>query len=139
MKATLLLVLCAAISTAHAAEAETAMMPLGAILQSFFALLIVLGVIAGAAWLLKRTQRLQGTATNILKNVSAVAVGPKERVVVVEVGDTWLVLGVAPGQVQALHTLPKQALPDTATGTPKFSDWLARARAMRNREANERG
>ena len=35
-------------------------------------------------------------------------VGQRERVVVVEVGGSWLVLGVAPGQVRALHTLPAQ-------------------------------
>ena len=138
MKAALLLLLsCLLAAPAYAAEANPAM-PLGAMLQSFFALLLVLGVIAGAAWLLKRTQRLHGTSNNVLKNVSAVAVGPKERVVVVEVGDTWLVLGVAPGQVQALHTRPRQALPDHNAGAPKFADWLARARAMRSSGADER-
>src|SRR5690606_4060185 len=92
--------------TGSGAELAPAM-PLGAMLQSFFALLVVLGVIVGAAWLLKRTQRLQGTGNDVVRNVAAVAVGPKERVVVVEVGETWLVLGVAPGQVRPLHTLPR--------------------------------
>jgi flagellar protein FliO/FliZ len=34
-------------------------------------------------------------------------------VVVVEIGDSWLVLGVAAGQVRALHTMPAQSLPET--------------------------
>ena len=34
-------------------------------------------------------------------------VGPKERVVLIEVGDTWLLLGVAASNVSLLHTLPK--------------------------------
>lgn len=110
---------------ALAAEAPSAT---GAMLQSFFALLLVLGVIAGAAWLLKRTQNLHGPVNTVLKNVSAIAVGPKERVVVVEVGDTWLVLGVAPGQVRALHTLPRQELPASTPIAPKFAEWLSRAR-----------
>jgi flagellar protein FliO/FliZ len=40
-------------------------------------------------------------------------VGQRERVVVVEIGDDWLVLGVAAGQVRALHTLPAQTLDET--------------------------
>ena len=99
-----------------------------AMLQSFFALLLVLAVIAGAAWLLKRTQQLQGTNNQALKSVSAIAVGAKERVVIVEVGETWLVLGVAPGQVRNLHTMAKQELPPSPPMAPKFAEWLARAR-----------
>ena len=102
---------------------------LGAMLQSFFALLLVLAVIAGAAWLLKRTQQLHGSSNAaVLKSISAIAVGPKERVVVVEVGDIWLVVGVAPGQVRTLHSLPKQELPPTPAIPPKFAEWLKRAR-----------
>jgi flagellar protein FliO/FliZ len=122
-----------ALPSALCAAEQTAPSATGAMLQSFFALLLVLAVIAGAAWLLKRTQQLQrGGSHQVLKNVSAIAVGAKERVVVVEVGDTWLVLGVAPGQVQTLHTLAKQELPAGGVPmAPKFSEWLARARKGR--------
>lgn len=116
-------------ATAAFAAEPTAPSAAGAMLQSFFALLLVLGVIAGAAWLLKRTQQLHGSANPaLLKSISAVAVGPKERVVIVEVGDTWLVVGVAPGQVRTLHTLPKQEIPESAAIAPRFADWMARAR-----------
>ena len=115
------------IPASHSADAAPS--ALGAMLQSFFALLLVLAVIAGAAWLLKRTQQLHGSSNAaVLKSVSAIAVGAKERVVIVEVGDTWLVVGVAPGQVRTLHTLPKQDVPPAPTIAPKFADWLSRAR-----------
>jgi flagellar protein FliO/FliZ len=114
---------------AGAAHAEaTPTMPLGAMLQSFFALLLVLAVIVAAAWLLKRAQRLPGASSVVLRSISGIAVGPKERVVVVEIGETWLVLGVAPGQVRTLHTLPRQALPAGGAEAPRFAEWLARAR-----------
>lgn len=116
-------------SVAIAADPAASPSAAGAMLQSFFALLLVLGVIAGAAWLLKRTQQLQGMNNQILKNVSAIGVGAKERVVIVEVGDTWLVLGVAPGQVRTLHSMAKQDLPALASPmVPKFAEWLAKAR-----------
>lgn len=124
-------IFCALCGNAAAAETpaiKSGGVPLGAMLQSFFALLLVLGLIVGAAWLLKRTQKFQGNTNAILKNVSAIAVGAKERVVVVEIGDDWLVLGVAPGQVRMLHTLPRQALPAGSAAAPKFAEWLARAK-----------
>ncbi|WP_256251629.1 flagellar biosynthetic protein FliO, partial [Burkholderia ubonensis] len=46
-----------------------------------------------------------------LKVVSSVAVGAKESATIVEIGDTWLVLGVAPGNVRLLHTLPAGSAP----------------------------
>jgi len=48
----------------------------------------------------------------------------------VEVGETWLLLGVAPGQVRRLHTMPKteSAVPAAiaAPADPGFSIWLRR-------------
>ncbi len=104
-------------------------LPLAGLLQVLVGLFLVLAAVAGAAWLLRRMAPGQALAGGVLKVVGAMAVGPKERVVLVEVGDTWLVLGVAPGQVNTLHTLSKQAVPGgSAHGTPPlFSDWLKRA------------
>ncbi|MNN99031.1 Flagellar protein FliO [compost metagenome] len=56
--------------------------------------------------------------------------GPRERVVIVEVADTWLVLGVAPGQVSKLHELPAPAAevaPAAAAPDGRFAERLAQA------------
>ncbi|MGN6668461.1 MAG: FliO/MopB family protein, partial [Trinickia sp.] len=42
----------------------------------------------------------------LVRTVGGVSLGGKERVAVVEIGDTWLVLGTAPGSVRLLHTMP---------------------------------
>jgi len=76
------------------------------LLQVLFALLIVLGAIGLFAWLMRRFVPGQG-AGGILKVVGGVMVGPKERLVVVEVGDTWLLLGVAASAVTLVHSMPK--------------------------------
>lgn len=81
--------------------------PIGGVLQVLFGLAVVLGTVAGAAWLLKRLAPGQTSAGGAIRLIGGIAVGPKERVVVVEVGDTWLVVGVAPGQVSALHNMPR--------------------------------
>lgn len=88
--------------------------PLGAgsLLQLVLGLGLVLALIGGAAWASRRFGRLPLGPGNGLRVLGAVAVGARERVVLVEVGEAQLLLGVAPGRVQALHVLAKPlALP----------------------------
>lgn len=102
--------------------------PIGGVLQVLFGLAVVLGTVAGAAWLLKRLAPGQTSAGGAIRLIGGIAVGPKERVVVVEVGDTWLVVGVAPGQVSALHNMPRlDAFPrdvKPVADDQRFSAWL---------------
>jgi len=70
-------------------------------------LLLVLAIIMVVAWLLKRFSMIPTTTAGHLKTVAAIGVGQRERVVIVEIGETWLVLGVAPGQVNTLHSMEK--------------------------------
>jgi flagellar protein FliO/FliZ len=105
-------------------------------------LLVVLFVAAMAAlpWLVRRVQQRHaaaGMATGAASRVlSAVAVGPQQRVVTVEVGPeharTWLVLGVTAQQVSCLHVLPVGAAAATgaaepAAVTPSFVQEMAAA------------
>ncbi len=69
-------------------------------------LVLILGLFVLAAWLAKRYLPQVGKPGPV-KVVGATLVGPRERVVVVEVENIWLVLGVGGGQVRTLHTLPK--------------------------------
>lgn len=106
-----------------------AAVPGGSMLQVVFSLFLVLAAIVLAAWILKRINFPQYGAGNLLKVVSGVAVGQRERIVLVEVGDTWLVVGVAPGQVRTLHSLPKSEVPaelgsNPQAGDGKFQGWL---------------
>jgi flagellar protein FliO/FliZ len=85
----------------------------GSIVQIIFSLLLVLAAIVLVAWLLKRMNVAQQGSGNILKILGGVAIGQRERIVLVEVKDTWLVVGVGPGQIRTLHTLPKQEFQNT--------------------------
>jgi flagellar protein FliO/FliZ len=69
-------------------------------------LLLILGLFILAAWLARRYLPQIGKPGPV-KVIGTTAVGPRERVVVVEIGDTWLVLGVGGGQVRTLHSQPK--------------------------------
>jgi flagellar protein FliO/FliZ len=71
-----------------------------------FSLLLILGLFVLVAWLVKRYLPQVGKPGPV-KVVGSTLLSAREKVVVVEVGDTWLVLGVGGGQVRTLHTLPK--------------------------------
>ena len=82
-------------------------------LQAGFGLAMVLALIFLCAWAARRFGLLQQPGSGrLIKVVSSAMVGQRERVVVVEVGNTWLVLGVAAGQVRALHSMPAESLPE---------------------------
>lgn len=83
----------------------------GNVLQLLLSLGAVLAMIVGALWLLKKITQQRGATSGLLRVVAGTAVGARERVVIVEVGSTWLVLGVAPGRVSALAEVPRQATP----------------------------
>ena len=74
-------------------------------------LAVVIALILGVAWLLRGAQRFGLRGHGLLRIVASQALGTRERVVVVELADTWLVLGVAPGQVARLARLPRAQLP----------------------------
>jgi flagellar protein FliO/FliZ len=112
----------------------------GSMFQVMLGLVVVLAVMAGAAWLLKRFGPIQRDSIGAVKIIGASAVGQRERVVLVEVADTWLVIGVAPGHVTALHTMPKGKVSGGAPNLHSterdvsFSAWFKRLIEKRDEE-----
>jgi flagellar protein FliO/FliZ len=99
----------------------------GSIGGALFALVLVIGLILLLGWLAKRMPGFGGTRNNsALRVVGSLALGPRERVVVVAVGDTQLLLGVGSGGTRTLHTLetPLPSESEVKT-TPAFAQLLA--------------
>lgn len=101
----------------------------GSLWQLFSGLALVLALVIGSLWLLKKLVAQRGESAGLLRVVAGTAVGTRERVVIVEVGSTWLVLGVAPGRVSALAEIPRQpgVAPPAGPNAPSgegFPDWL---------------
>ncbi|MDP2822947.1 MAG: flagellar biosynthetic protein FliO [Sulfuritalea sp.] len=98
----------------------------GSLMQMFLGLLGILALLVGSLWLLKKLTVQRGAAAGLLRVVAVTPIGGRERVVIVEVGSTWLVLGVAPGRVSALAEIPRQALPEMSpgAGTAALPAWL---------------
>lgn len=126
-----LLGLIAALSSGVSAAVEPpAVSASGALFQGLLGLGMVLAALAAFFWFLRRFSPGQTAAQGVVKVVGGVMLGPRERLVVVEVGETWLLLGVGGGQVSALHTLPRpegytHAVHDPLPAhLPRFADKL---------------
>lgn len=98
---------------------------LESLLHMLGGLVVVLLLLFGLLKLLRRFGAGQAAAGGVMRLVAGLSVGTRERVVLLEIGDTWVVLGVSPNQINALHTLPRQPMPATpAPGAPDFRKLL---------------
>lgn len=104
----------------------------GLIMQSVTGLLIVLASVIVLAWMLRRLGRLQSSSGGALKMIDGMALSTRERIVLVQVGDTQVLLGVAPGRVEAVHVLDKPV-------TGKQEEEVTRNFAVRLKEALGKG
>ncbi|KWO39414.1 flagellar biosynthesis protein FliO [Burkholderia sp. MSMB1459WGS] len=98
---------------------------IGAVLQTLVGLAVVIGLVFACAWLARRFGFQPARRGGPLKVVSSVGLGAKESATIVEIGDTWLVLGVAPGNVRLLHTLPAGSTAAAATAGSAPADAAA--------------
>lgn len=106
----------------HAAPPSAA----GSIGGTLFALALVLGLIFGLAWLARRMPGMTGLRGNAgLRVVRSLALGTRERLVVVEVGGTQLLLGTGAGGTRLLHTLETPLVDDAPAQPTPFAQLLA--------------
>lgn len=99
----------------------------GTYVQAFLALALIVGLLVASAWFARKMAGGKGFGQGGLKVVGGVALGPRERIVLVETGDTWLVIGIVPGQIRTLHTLPKGSIAtadDQTVADRPFAQWL---------------
>lgn len=68
-------------------------------------LLCVLALIYGCAWAMKRLRLPNAFSTSVMKVDAVVAVGTREKIVLLTVGGQQLVVGVTPSSIQTLHVL----------------------------------
>jgi len=96
------------------------------VVQMIFGLIFVLVLVFAIAWLLRRVGGVSLTGGGALKVISGMSMGSRDRVVLLQVGEEQLLLGVSPGRVQTLHVLEKPIkVEQPAMSTSMFADKLA--------------
>jgi flagellar protein FliO/FliZ len=83
------------------------------ILQLVLGLVVVVAVILLLARVVRRMGGVGGYAMGSMKVLGGLSMGARERVVLMQVGDTQLLLGVAPGRIQTLHVLEQPVQMET--------------------------
>ncbi|MDA8362285.1 MAG: flagellar biosynthetic protein FliO [Gammaproteobacteria bacterium] len=97
------------------------------LIQVVLGLVLVLLVIVAAAWIMRRFGHLQTAAGGGLRIVGGLSLGPRERAVLIQVGERQILLGVAPGRIQTLHVLDQilSGTPQSAAPAQGFAARLA--------------
>jgi len=89
-----------------------------AVLRVALGLGLVIAAILATAWLARRSGLLQRQGGGVLRLVGSLSLGPRQSIAVVQVRDTWLVVGVTPNTLTSLHTLPAGTPGEPAGGEP---------------------
>ena len=95
----------------------------GQLTQLVFGLLLVLGLIFFLAWLLRRVQQAGPAGKGqVIELIGSRALGPRDRLMLVQVGNEQILLGLSPGSITALHVLKEPVqVPGTEKTTPEFA------------------
>jgi flagellar protein FliO/FliZ len=94
----------------------------GQALQVVLGLALVLALIVAAAWLTRRLQAFRPQGRGQIRIVEGLAIGAREKLLLVEVGDERVLLGLCPGRIATLHTF-------AAPPAREFGATLAAAKA----------
>lgn len=74
------------------------------------ALVMILLLIVGLAFLVRKYNPTLGRGNALMRVLGTMPLGGKERLILVQAGDACLLLGVTPGQIQTLHVVNKDSL-----------------------------
>lgn len=97
----------------------------GDVLNLFLGLGLVVALILGCAWLIKRMGTLQGSRSGLIKVIAVLPLGTRERIALVEVGGQQLLLGITATQVTTLHRFDEPvAEPQSFENNSEFAQKL---------------
>ncbi|SED16658.1 flagellar protein FliO/FliZ [Pseudomonas saponiphila] len=109
-----------------AAAAPAAGSVSGQLTQLVLGLLLVIGLIFFLAWLLRRVQQAGPAGKGqVIELIGSRALGPRDRLVLVQVGNEQILLGLTPGTITPLHVLKEPVqVPSAEQATPEFAQRL---------------
>ncbi len=127
------------------AQAETGGAPLEPFASPYLlkltgGLILVVAAIFAFAWLIKKLNLNQQSPHGLIRIVAGLPLGTRDRIVLVQIGDEQILLGLTPGRIEKLHTLaepldaPGGAPP---AGSPANASFARRLKdAMRERPSS---
>ena len=92
------------------------------LLQVIGSFVVVILLLIGVLVLLRRFNGVSSQMSGNMRVISSVGVGQRERVVLVQVGEEQILVGVGPGNVRKIHAFNEPVIEPSASTTPSFSD-----------------
>jgi len=126
-----------AAAASAAGEQGVATLGAGAMLEMLLWLVVVVGFILACAWAYRRLNGGVLAPTGVIKVRSVMSVGNRERIALVEVGTTQLLIGVCPTQISTLHVFTEPVLPlapAAEQGGRVSSEFASRLQSLLNKE-----
>ena len=114
------LMLAACLAPGLCAAGSSATPGFGQALQVILGLLLVLGMIVAAAWGARRLQAIRPQGKGHIRIIEGLAVGTRDKLLLIEVDGHKVLLGMSPGRIATLHTFG-------ADPAPQFEDALRSA------------
>lgn len=74
-------------------------------------LLLIVALIFLLAWLVKKFNLNQQSHNDLIKIIAGISIGTRDRIVLLQIGEEQILVGLTPGRIAKLHTLsqPLQA------------------------------
>ncbi|MGM0570146.1 flagellar biosynthetic protein FliO [Marinobacter sp.] len=94
-------------------------------------LLVVVALIFGCAWLIRRMNGLTGMNSGAMKVVSVMALGARERIALIDVAGTQILVGITPSSIRTLHVFDE---PVVAPGQPVSGDFARKLHSLMGRQ-----
>jgi flagellar protein FliO/FliZ len=91
------------------------------LVEMMLSLLLVLSLIFALAWFFKRINNNRIMPSQVMDVKASLSLSPKEKLMIVQVGDEQIVVGVAPGFVSLIKTLDSPLVVDNQSQALSFS------------------
>jgi len=100
---------CAAATDENSALYAASPLATGALTETAIGLIAIIALIFALSWFFRRFGKQALAGKGMVSVIGGVSLGPRERAVLLQVGGTRLLVGVAPGQVRMLHVIDRDA------------------------------
>ena len=92
------------------------------LLQVVGSFVVVILLLIGVLVLLRRFNGVSSQMNGNMRVISTVGVGQRERVVLLQVGEEQILIGVGPGNVRKLHAFDEPVVDPITSSAPNFSE-----------------
>lgn len=99
------------------------------LLTVFLSLVFIVALIYGLSLFVRKFGQGMGYSSQHIKSLANMSVGTRERIVLIEVGDKQILVGVTPTQINALHVFDSPVV-EVENTQPAASDFAQKFKAV---------